>query len=444
MLSPPSDQASSRPGEILEAYRRLGRRRISGCLFRILVIFWVLGIVVGYQQDEDAETATDSLIREADVEFALAACFGELPKPLRALLWSSTEEEVVEKMSERFESLRRRGLLTGYGESHLEVLQALRSGSSADLPLASWLERGDFSFWQWEYLALKRAGILEREPSLQQGREELLFRAGSSLIAGEAVWWLLALAGLPFLPRALASFRTDKLTHSGKRRGSPWAFSYVFGVFLLVDLVNDFGLFGLYLLPLPWDAAPYLTLITTDTLWRVGGALGMMCFLFVRWRHGARLLGLARRPEWRPVLGMLSLLYFVNLLLYAGWSTLGLPEAEGYVDPWEDGWGGLIYALISGVIMAPVVEEIMFRGFLFRAGYGRFGFLRGAIYSTCFFVLIHFYDVPGSLSVGFFGIAACVLYRATGSLWTGIVFHMAYNAAITASYWPLYHGNYLP
>ena len=108
----------------------------------------------------------------------------------------------------------------------------------------------------------------------------------------------------------------------------------------------------------------------------------------------------------------------------------------------EDGINGLVYAIFSGVIFAPIAEEIFFRGFLFQSLERRSSFWPATLISTFLFAMIHFYDFQGSLSVASFGIVACVLYRATGSLWTPIIYHAITNGIITASSWPLYNGLY--
>ena len=101
---------------------------------------------------------------------------------------------------------------------------------------------------------------------------------------------------------------------------------------------------------------------------------------------------------------------------------------------------GLSFAIISGVILAPIFEEVVFRGILFQSYLRKFGFWVAMLFSTLFFVFIHYYGFYGSLSVAFFGIGACALYRATGSLWTGILFHAITNGLITATTWSVYYG----
>jgi len=60
--------------------------------------------------------------------------------------------------------------------------------------------------------------------------------------------------------------------------------------------------------------------------------------------------------------------------------------------------------------------------------------------------LIRWHSLPpqfhGSLAVASFGMLACVLYRATHSWWTPIIFHAVTDGIITAASWPLDNGLY--
>jgi uncharacterized protein len=78
-------------------------------------------------------------------------------------------------------------------------------------------------------------------------------------------------------------------------------------------------------------------------------------------------------------------------------------------------------------IAAPLVEELLFRGFMQNA-LARYLPIWGAIIlSSLLFALVHlqFYAIPGLMSLG---IAFGYLYHRTGSLRTNIMLHMANNA----------------
>jgi membrane protease YdiL (CAAX protease family) len=91
--------------------------------------------------------------------------------------------------------------------------------------------------------------------------------------------------------------------------------------------------------------------------------------------------------------------------------------------------------VVSVVIVAPLVEELLFRGLLLRAAMWRFGFWPGAFASSLFFGLAH---APGGVTwqsalfltvmMTVFGLLQCVLVRRTGRLTPGIGVHATLNS----------------
>ena len=82
--------------------------------------------------------------------------------------------------------------------------------------------------------------------------------------------------------------------------------------------------------------------------------------------------------------------------------------------------------LVNVVAIAPWVEELLFRGLLFRWLLGYRSVLASAILSGVFFGVIH--DALTSIvPIACLGVALAWLYHRTGSLLTSIVFHTAFN-----------------
>jgi hypothetical protein len=86
------------------------------------------------------------------------------------------------------------------------------------------------------------------------------------------------------------------------------------------------------------------------------------------------------------------------------------------------------------VLIAPVVEETMFRGLMLRTFMRRWGFWPAALLSSAIFALFHTYEVStlaGALtlaSVVFtLGLTNCLLARWSGRLAAGIMNHMIFN-----------------
>ena len=97
--------------------------------------------------------------------------------------------------------------------------------------------------------------------------------------------------------------------------------------------------------------------------------------------------------------------------------------------------------MVSACLLAPLAEELLYRGVLFRSFWSRLGVLPAALVSSAIFAVLHFYDGYGLLSVGFFGLACAFLYATTGSLGSCIALHMLYNSSIKLPEWLIYHGS---
>ncbi len=85
-------------------------------------------------------------------------------------------------------------------------------------------------------------------------------------------------------------------------------------------------------------------------------------------------------------------------------------------------------ALVAGaVLVAPICEELFFRGFLFGGLLHRMNFWPAALLSAFLFALAH--GDLGSFAVLFvFGVVLAYVRWHTGSIWPGIVIHAANNA----------------
>jgi membrane protease YdiL (CAAX protease family) len=83
--------------------------------------------------------------------------------------------------------------------------------------------------------------------------------------------------------------------------------------------------------------------------------------------------------------------------------------------------------LFGGAIVAPLVEEIFFRGFVFTGLRGRWGWSKAAMASAGLFALAHI--VPTSiLPIFILGMIFAFLYQISGSIWPAILMHMLTNS----------------
>ncbi len=91
-----------------------------------------------------------------------------------------------------------------------------------------------------------------------------------------------------------------------------------------------------------------------------------------------------------------------------------------------NGQGKLVLAVLLGSIMAPLSEELYFRGLVFPVLRDRFGLPTGLIASGLFFSLMH-RDLFRLIPIAVGGIGLALLYDRTKSLWTSIIAHSTWN-----------------
>ncbi|MHB1160587.1 MAG: CPBP family intramembrane glutamic endopeptidase [Chloroflexota bacterium] len=83
--------------------------------------------------------------------------------------------------------------------------------------------------------------------------------------------------------------------------------------------------------------------------------------------------------------------------------------------------------LLVGAVVAPIVEEIFFRGYVFRAYQDQKGLLQAFVFSSGLFALVHL-DLAALLPILTVGLLLAFLFYRTGSVLPGIVAHAANNA----------------
>ena len=86
-----------------------------------------------------------------------------------------------------------------------------------------------------------------------------------------------------------------------------------------------------------------------------------------------------------------------------------------------------VWLIIVGVIFAPIVEEIFFRGFLFQGFRQKYGWVRGGLLSATVFAIGHL-DPVSLIPTFILGILLAYMYHRSNSVWPGIILHFLVNA----------------
>ncbi len=127
-------------------------------------------------------------------------------------------------------------------------------------------------------------------------------------------------------------------------------------------------------------------------------------------------------------------LFFAALVvlgLYAAIvDALGIDPEGNVPEDAFDSTAGIVFLGVLSLALAPFMEEVFFRGFLFGGLRGRLGLLGAAFASGLLFALPHYAGV-GSLSlipaIGIIGMLFAWGYYYTGSLLAPVVAHFMFN-----------------
>lgn len=200
----------------------------------------------------------------------------------------------------------------------------------------------------------------------------------------------------------------------------------------LRDTIIGFGLFIVFMLGI--GAAP---LLLPDEGWvmsvyvLVYQPLQFIPILVLIRMRGGSFTDLGLRKAQPNVLaigcGFLILLLFVNMVNNLIMLALG-------VDVQAQQFSGLLesldqpaFLLITGILFAPLFEEMIFRGFLFGGLRQRLGWTRAALVSSAIFGAGHL-SIAAFIPTFSLGFLFAYLYQRSNSIWPGIILHTIINS----------------
>ena len=255
-----------------------------------------------------------------------------------------------------------------------------------------------------------------------------------------------AFAGMPAPPVGVPPRPDEAATPGSGPQGLPavdWSFPRALLVGLVANLVlaqavvGGIAFIALGITDVDDPKTIYAGLIG-DVAW-----LGFMLIWLVRWH-----------PDWRERIGVFGghrgrrdalaglvggvLLYpaivIVGLVLTVLFETVsGRPTTTPEQLPQHLNTPEAIASVILAVLVAPVAEELFFRGILFRSIRDRRGFWVGALVSGLIFGLAHYEAAAWQDTVllqsimVFTGVALAYLYERRGNLVANVTAHMVFN-----------------
>ncbi len=185
----------------------------------------------------------------------------------------------------------------------------------------------------------------------------------------------------------------------------------------------DAGLFTFLGITLP------MTLVLSHA-----AAWAAIYWLVVRRHHCAFLDGLRlRRYPWFR--GVKAFFGGMGMQVLAALLALFIPPPPDFVSPVEEflrlGSSALTMFFVMAVMLAPLLEEVLFRGLLLPTLRKRHDFALSALLVTVIFTGMHATQTgtywPPLVGIALCGWALAVLRERSGSLWPPIAFHAGFN-----------------
>lgn len=167
--------------------------------------------------------------------------------------------------------------------------------------------------------------------------------------------------------------------------------------------------------------------------------LVVIMIFFKMIKRPLRELGLVRPSPLYAGLGLFTgvfLFVVVGLLGNFLAKVIGTPAPQSFtlVIMGADYEWQLILLLLLGGVIAPMKEEIVFRGIFYPPFRESSGPAKGILLTAGFFALLHF-DLVRFLPLLLGGIVLTWLYEKTSSLWPSIIAHGTWNTLMALALW---------
>lgn len=159
-------------------------------------------------------------------------------------------------------------------------------------------------------------------------------------------------------------------------------------------------------------------------------AIGAVFMLLVWFNRRFRDIGLGKfSPYFIFLAAMGFFAYFVitTSVMYVAGELFHIPDEEQLIGFTNPSGLELALAFVALVVVVPIAEELLFRGFIYKGVRRGFSFIVAAFVVSLLFAVAH-----GQLNVGIdvfcLSLVLCYLREKTDSLWPGILLHGLKNA----------------
>ena len=313
-----------------------------------------------------------------------------------------------------------------------EFSEAERDGAHRK-EVEQWLKDGHGRAWHYDlYLAV------EEDPEIgdtyRRENDELLRR----YVATSLFYIAVSTVGLVCV--GIWIFRKRREYPRASRVPDAWPVVFVLGLYFLSEILLEPWVWLIGVAYQIYYALGGMSEMNAlyDFLWRGFSAMFLTVLFLKNPLHLWRVFGLGRRVDWLLVMASLALISMLDWAIYT-YAPVSDADPTDFLESAQPAFPELAALLFSSAIVAPVFEEIVFRGFLFQGLRKKTGVVWAAVISTIFFSLIHTqYDIWGWISVSLTGVAACYMTWRTGSLKSAIALHSLTNLFIGLDVYLIY------
>jgi membrane protease YdiL (CAAX protease family) len=248
--------------------------------------------------------------------------------------------------------------------------------------------------------------------------------------------WILIFAGFIaalFLVLYHRRHPPDRQTLTAQLASRSWntkQLALVFGVLILLCVLASFS--GLLFYE---DQIPLAQLMITLSIYMV---IMVLFYCINRKRKGTWTSGYGMGSDHLKKISLAPILYLAMLpflllitkayhllLQHVFGMEIELQDAAQVIQQ-DSSWLQMLYG-ITAVCIAPVYEELLFRGLLFPYLVKRGGLAAGTLVVSGVFAAMHYHE-PSLVPLFLLSSMLCLAYWRTGSLWVCIVIHMIFNA----------------
>jgi membrane protease YdiL (CAAX protease family) len=125
--------------------------------------------------------------------------------------------------------------------------------------------------------------------------------------------------------------------------------------------------------------------------------------------------------------GLLIASYMIILIHNIVLMLLGVNTQGEQIMQLLDALESPVWFVLVGVVFAPMVEELFFRGFLFQGFRQKYSWMAGLLLSSGIFAAAHL-DPVAFIPTFILGCLLAYMYHRSNSVWPGVILHMLVNA----------------